>query len=247
MKKDLTKKNAPSGGPSNSPAALKDLTNKNKPSGGSGGPQACTTLKKGKEKQRATHARHPFVIPRLVDEREHTPPPGFQPRRGVTPPVAVSPDIDPANASQFGGGIVLPPAWARMEDMDIDELDQMVIAGPSSRTCASDRIRGIFRCTEVVELDGRLLVVDLEGLELGGFAFQTSGGRSVGRGGAGGAGGAATSGAGRGGAATTSGVGGGSAAAAGSKLAGKCIVTTIVKGVQIMKAKRKRTNPGWKP
>jgi hypothetical protein len=34
-----------------------------------------------------------------------------------------------------------------MEDMDIDELDQMVTAGPSSRTRASDRIRGIFRST----------------------------------------------------------------------------------------------------
>ena len=34
-----------------------------------------------------------------------------------------------------------------MEDMDIDELDEMVTAGPSSRTRASDRIRGIFRST----------------------------------------------------------------------------------------------------
>jgi hypothetical protein len=177
-----------------------------------------------------------------------------------------------------------------MEDMDIDELDEMVTAGVSSRTHASDRIRGIFHSTgtrppihidqieeallqlilhvqdlklEVVELDGRLLVVDLEGLELGGFAFQTGGGRSVGRCGACGAatsgasrggavatsgvgrgGVAATSGVGRGGAAATNGAGGGSAAAIGSKLAGKRIVTTIAKGVQIMEAKRKRTNPG---
>jgi hypothetical protein len=49
------------------------------------------------------------------------------------------------------------------------------------------------------------------------------------------------------GAAATSGAQGGSAAATGSKLVGKRIVTTIAKGVQIMEAKRKRTNLGWKP
>jgi hypothetical protein len=96
----------------------------------------------------------------------------------------------------------------------------------------------------VVELDRRLLVVDLKGLELGGFAFQTGGGRSVGRGGAGGA---ATSDAERGGAATTSGAGGGSVAAIASRLAGKCIVTTITKGVEIIEVKRKQMNLGWKP
>jgi hypothetical protein len=33
------------------------------------------------------------------------------------------------------------------EDMDIDELDEMVTAGPASRTRAADRIRGIFCST----------------------------------------------------------------------------------------------------
>jgi hypothetical protein len=106
----------------------------------------------------------------------------------------------------------------------------------------------------VVELDERLLVVDLVGLELGGFAFQTGGGRSgVGRGvgisgaGRGGAGGAATSGVGRGGVAATNGAGRGGAAANGAKLVGKRIVTTIAKGVEIMEAKRIRMNSGWTP
>jgi hypothetical protein len=65
----------------------------------------------------------------------------------------------------------------------------------------------------VVELDERLLVVDLEGLELGGFAFQTSGGRSVGRG-------VGINGAGRGGATVTSGAegdGAGGAATSGAR------------------------------
>jgi hypothetical protein len=34
-----------------------------------------------------------------------------------------------------------------IEDMDIDEIDKMVTAGPASRTRVSDRIRGIFRST----------------------------------------------------------------------------------------------------
>jgi hypothetical protein len=42
-------------------------------------------------------------------------------------------------------------------------------------------------------------------------------------------------------------LGRGGATATGSKLAGKRIVTTIAKNVEIMEAKRKRMNPGWKP
>jgi hypothetical protein len=116
-----------------------------------------------------------------------------------------------------------------MEDMDIDELDEMVTAGPSSRTRASDRIRVIFHSTGTrppIHIDlteeapaatnpprtgpktrgggtrRKTVGGGPRGVRTrGGFAFQTG----VGRSGAGGVGGAATSGAGRGGAAATSG------------------------------------------
>ncbi|XP_059434802.1 uncharacterized protein LOC132167790 [Corylus avellana] len=109
-KKAKAVKSSGSGGPSQSSNAVKnkeDLKKNNTASGSTAGPQASTILKKGKGKGQPTHAPRGFVIPRLVDEREHTPPPGFGAERGATLPPVENQNDDLA-PFEPGVGIALP-------------------------------------------------------------------------------------------------------------------------------------------
>ncbi|XP_059436479.1 uncharacterized protein LOC132169463 [Corylus avellana] len=88
-RKAKTVKSCGSCGPSQLSTVVKDkedLNSKNTASGSTTSPQAYIILKKGKGKVQPTHAPRGSLIPSLVDEREHTPPPEFGPERGVRPP-----------------------------------------------------------------------------------------------------------------------------------------------------------------
>ncbi|KAE8009640.1 hypothetical protein FH972_006066 [Carpinus fangiana] len=234
----------------------------------SSGPQSASVFKKKaststKASTNKASTGKEIHIPHLLDEREHTPPPGFaDERRGLLPTGAADEGrVSPPPG--FDASIVLPPAWGVSLRALTDDLilpPGLSIGGPASRTRRSDRIAGATRkgpktrggaATGGTARGG----ATTDGAARGGAATRgcgpaTRGGGATARGGGAAArGGAATRGGGAargGGTAAMKGRGGGNVSSS-NEVKGKRIVLSIEKGIEIMESKMKRKERDWKP
>ncbi|KAE8009268.1 hypothetical protein FH972_005716 [Carpinus fangiana] len=126
-------------------------------SGSQSGPQSASVFKKKASTSKESTGKE-IHIPHLLDEREHTPPPGFaDERRGLSPTGAAdegraSPPPGFAGAQGFDACIILPPAWGvSLRALTDDPIlpPGLSIRGPASRTRHSDRIAGICRTVPI--------------------------------------------------------------------------------------------------